>query len=328
MDRSAAKSTKPSASTPRCTVPAPRACGGLPADGPVQRPVHLDRARVPVEALEVVQQPGGHLVGSQQPAVERRRRDVGEHRPPGPDGAPVSEPHPRSRPAFGDDRGHRGIRLALHAHAASARQQCLRQLPGAPLRHGKPDVLPEHAQQPAHQGAACAVRVQVAVHGVAGQQQRCPDATEALLPEAAHRHGREPGEVDGPPDAEPLHHPARAPQRRERREQRVEQRVPDGVPAVDELEPRLTVTVAEPLEPLGGVLGRPPEHGRTAVVQDVGQHVGRLAPHEAMGGEVEVADHRTGRREGVEGAEQVRDVAGCGHLRAAHGAAHLRLRLQ
>ena len=115
--------------------------------------------------------------------------------------------------------------------------------------------------------------------------------------------------------------------RRERGEQRVEQRVADPVPAGHHPQPG--VAVARRGAGPGPMRCRSPSGGarRTGRREGVGHHVGRMAPGEAVTLEVEVADDGAGRRQRVEGAEQVGDEARRHALGAAHGATDLVLGL-
>ena len=73
-DRSAATSTRPSSSTPRCTVPDPAGLATPSRERGVEGPVDLERRVVPLEAAQVVEQPGRRCA---RDTGRRRERGAG-----------------------------------------------------------------------------------------------------------------------------------------------------------------------------------------------------------------------------------------------------------
>jgi hypothetical protein len=298
-----------------------------PRDGCVEGPVDLERRVVPLEPPHVVQEPWREVAGADEVAVERRCRHVREDGVARLHDVAVREPHPTGSAAGHLHLGHGHPAAHLNAQRLRTPTQCRGEHPRASFRHGEPDVLAEHHEQPPEQRAAGAVGGDVAVHRVAAEQHPRLLAAELLLAQAAYREQAEPGQVEraGHPGA-----PQQAgsgPHGREGREEGVEQGVTDAVPAGHHPQPGVAVAGVVAVQAGCGVARRAAEHRAPTVGKRVGHHVGGMAPGEAVPLEVQVADHRAGRRQRVEGAEQVGDEAARHALGTAHRAADLVLRL-
>ena len=148
--------------------------GRRPRDRAGQRPVHLDRRVVPVEVRQVGDQPRRQVRLTDQLPVQRRRRHVGQHRPPRPHdlarprpAPPAPDRPPTSTDVTGRPQSTRPPRRGQPPH------QRRRELPGAALRHREPDLLAQHREQPPEHTAARVVRAEVGVHA------RCRRTTPA-----------------------------------------------------------------------------------------------------------------------------------------------------
>ncbi len=228
--RSAPKSTKPSTSTPRCTVPAEPVASFSHGTATVEGPVQLEGRVVPVEPREVVTQARGQEHLAEQPGVQGRRRHVGEDRAAGCDDRAVGQPHAVGATAADQHLGDRGVRPDLHAERFRPGSQRPGEDAGAALRHREADVLAEHGQQPAEHAAAGTVGRDVGVHGVAGEQQAPAVAAEGLLAQPAHGRHREPRQAQGAGGLQGSEQARPGRDRRERGEQCVEDAVAHPLP--------------------------------------------------------------------------------------------------
>ncbi len=284
-----------------------------PRDRTGQRPVDLDRAVVPVEPGEVVPQPCRELVGVEQVPVQRRRGDVGQHRPPHPDGAPVGGPH-ADRPAVPDDDArHRRGALQPPAGGGQPGHQGPGQLAGASL--AAPGSRPPGRASPAASRTG-RWRAPRAPGRCAG---RCRPAAawrprHGTAPRAKRRTGSTANRAKRSASAGPSRRASAAAERtgRERRHQRLDQQRVEVPPAVDELLPGAGVAAVERPDRRGRRREVPAQHGCAPVVERVREHGRRVPPRQAVLLQVQVAQHRRAERQGVEGAVQVVDEARSG----------------
>ncbi len=289
--------------------------GRLPRDRPGQRPVDLDGGEVPLEVAEVPAQPGGKVLGGDQPAVQRGGGGVREDGPAGPVAAAVGGAHPERPPV-----PHHHLADGLAAvHLPAPRLQPAHQRVGQrgrPAHRHRPAVAPsEHRHQPAEHAAAGGLRQQVGVQGAAGQQHPGGVPLELLLRQPPHRQGQEAGQLHQAGHPQPGRDRRARPQRRERGEQRVDQVRLQPVPPVGQPLPGPGVVRTEhPLQPGRLRFAVVPvavavQQPAAPVGQRVGQHHRGVAPAQPELRQAQRADRRGGGGQRVEGAEQVRDVA-------------------
>ena len=198
-------------------------------------------------------------------------------------------------------------RTDLDAGGPGSRRQRRGQHPRATARRGEPDVLRQHAHQPAEQPAARGIRRDVSVHRVAQQHHSPTLAGEALLGHPGRRQEEEPRQPRhvGRPDRS--REPRPRLDRRPPRQQRVEERLLDVVPLLDQLQPRGAVLATVVLEGGRRLVDVGVDRRAGAVVGPAGvaHHDVREAPLQAVVLQAEPRHHR--RRDGqrVAGAELV-----------------------
>ena len=264
------------------TVPASRPVG-RPRHRAAQRPVHLDRRVVPLEAPEVVEHGTEVLRLDDRPYSARRR-------PRGPPARPVSSlavRTPTARPPWTITRatalphpaGPHGPQPATRARSG----------PRAADGHGVAGALPEHGDQPAeHRRAA-----RVGTRSVCSAFRR---AAGAALPlnsprPSAHRHHRRPGDPQRVGAAER----AAAGGRRDGRERLNKAARYPGVSAqLRATPPRVAVAGRERVERLGGHL-EPGRRPPPAVSEGMRQYRGAW-PTAAPGARSSTPSQATRRR--------------------------------
>src|SRR5947208_5949529 len=102
---------------------------------------------------------------------------------------------------------------------------------GAALRYREAVVLPERGHHPPEQPAARALRADVGVQRVAGEQQAAALAAERLLGQPPDRHDGEAAELEPAPGTDLQTELGAGSQRWKRAEQRVDERAADPVEA-------------------------------------------------------------------------------------------------
>ena len=188
-------------------------------------------------------------------------------------------------------------------------------------------MLAEAGEDEPEGAAARGLRGEVGVQRVPREQEAPAGAAEALLAEPPD--GEE-GEPRGPQDvaAERAREAHPGAQRRERRHERVEDAWLEAAPDPVEPPPRVAVAGREGVERARGLVEVARERDARAVRKRVRQDERPVQPAQPVALELERADRRRRGGERVEGAEDVVDEPGLGQLRAADGAARLRLRLE
>jgi hypothetical protein len=239
-------------------------------------------------------QPGGQRVGRQQPLVQRRGGDVGQHRPAGPHGQPGRGVHGTRPAADHVDPVHPLPGLDLRAGRQRAAVQRRGQLPGPADRRREPVLLAQHHQQPAEHPTDRRVRRGVGVRGVAGQQQPGRLAAEQLRGHPAGRQGQEPRGAQQFGGAQPPRQPHRAADRRERGEQRAQHQVAELVPVLAQPQPGLAVTGVVGVQAGRGLLAVAVQHRRGLAVRAgrVGQHGRGVGPLQTVLVQLQRAQHR------------------------------------
>ena len=299
-----------------------------PRHGPVERPVDLHGRGVDLEGPHAAHEPRGQVRLRDEAAVQVRCHDVGHHGVPSGTPLPVARQHRRRAPGRHLDAGH--LRRAAHlaAERLEATAQRLGEPAGTALRHGEPDRLAKHGHEHAHESRAGRVQRDVGVTGVARDQRPRCGAAESRTTELAGGGEQHADEVEPAHAAQAREGRRAVAQGRERRQQRLDHLVADAVPLRTQREPRVAVAGVRRVEAGGRDVTVAVEHRPAAVEAGVAEHGGRVAPAQAVVLEPERADGRRGVGQGVEGAEGVVHEIGVHVAVAAHGAAHLVLRLE
>ena len=307
----------------------PRGALRPPRHRPVERPVHLDRGAVPLEARQVPHQPCRQVVVPDQPAQQRGCVDVGDDGPPRPDGQAPRRPHPTARPPRRAP-GRPSRRCGPARRAASARDSSApASRPAPPCGTGKPTSWPSIARsQPKTPliGATAGASLCIAFPASSSRPPWPPNSSSPSRCTGRSICRRVRSSSSGPSRAAQAD---AGPDRRERREERVEQRVAQPLPLLDQAQPGVAVARVLGVERFRGVLRVPVQDVRPLRLRvlQVREDGGRVHPAQPVVLQAQPADDAGPGRQRVEGAVEVVDVAG-DDLRGGDGTAHLRRRLQ
>ena len=217
---------------------------GRPRDRAAQRPVHLDRGGVELEAPHRPHRPARQVLVGDQAAVETGRHHVGQHRVPDGDPVAVGGPHGH-RAAAGhlDPRSPRCRTGSRRRGPGSGRASACESRPAPPSGTGKPTVCPSidirtpiRPEPAASRGmSACPALPASSSPGAVAAEQAAPQVGSGGAAACGRGRGRR-RERSRASAAEAVPH------RRERRDQRPHQVRADPVPPAAELEPGRTVT--------------------------------------------------------------------------------------
>ncbi len=289
-----------------------------------QRPVDLERRRIPLEGVQL-----DAVALRQQLPVQGGRGDIGEHRAADPVARPVLRPDADGSVAADDDLRDAGVADQRPALRPEAPHQCSGELSGSADRHRPADLLAQHRHHPAHEPAARSIGKEVGVHRAAGQQQGGALAGERLLGHPPGGQGEEPQRLQGTGRPQPPGEADEGGRGRPRGEQQRHQLIAHGLPEPVQLVPRPCVRRTELVgEVLGGLRHRRVQSRAPAVEQRVRDHRPGPAPAQTVVLQGETAQDRGDGSQGVERTEQVRDERRVQHPVAADRAAGFGLGLK
>lgn len=201
--------------------------------------------------------------------------------------------------------------------------QSVAEASGAADGHGEPVGVTHHGNQPAVESAARAVGGNVGVHRVAREQDPGAVALEPFVSETAHRLQRHSGQPGSAGHPQGPGQPDCWADRWKRPEQRLQQMRFDPPPLRHHGAKRRPVRFCEAADRGGGAVEVAGEHRATSIGQDMGQHIRRVGPSQAVGLQIQARDDGRGCGQRVERAEQVRDVTGGGDRAGTGGAADM-----